>query len=125
MIKLLFTPAGDVDTALANLIKVGLVARKIGTEIEVEHGDFLALESILVGYRPPKTAEELAAIARKANAVSEARLATELKALTPAQAVAYIDSNVTNIASAKAVLKIMARMLIAMRDEVWPNLQDE
>jgi hypothetical protein len=62
---------------------------------------------------------------RKANARAEAKLATELKSLTPAQAVAYIETNVTNLASAKTVLKIMARILIAMRDEIWPELPDQ
>ena len=61
---------------------------------------------------------------RKANAINEAALATEFKILTPAQAVAYIETNVTTLASAKAVLKIMARILIAMRDKTWPDLPE-
>jgi hypothetical protein len=63
-----------------------------------------------------------AASIRKANAKTEAALAIALKSLTPAQAITYIDTTVTNIASAKTVLKVMVRMLIAMRDEVWPDL---
>jgi hypothetical protein len=59
---------------------------------------------------------------RKTNAKTEAALAIALKSLTPAQAITYIDTTVTNIASAKTVLKVMVRMLIAMRDEVWPDL---
>jgi hypothetical protein len=61
---------------------------------------------------------------RKANAIGEAMLATELKTLTPAQAVQYIESNVTDLPSAKRVLKIMARILIALRDEAWPDLPE-
>ena len=67
---------------------------------------------------------EAAAASRKRDAAAEARLATELKTISPAQAVAYVENNVTSLASAKVVLKIMVRMLIAMRDEVWPDLQD-
>jgi hypothetical protein len=47
-----------------------------------------------------------------------------LKTLTPAQAVAYIETNVTSLATAKTVLKVMARILIALRDETWPDLPD-
>lgn len=62
---------------------------------------------------------------RKQNAVNEAFLANELKSITPAQAVTYIENNVTSLATAKIVLKIMVRMLIAMRDEVWPSLPEK
>jgi len=71
------------------------------------------------------TASELAAETRRVNAQAEAKLATELRSLTPAQAVAYIESNVTTLATAKTVLKIMVRLLIALRDETWPNLPEE
>lgn len=38
---------------------------------------------------------------RKASAKEEAKLASELRNLTPAQAVDYIENNVNNLASAK------------------------
>jgi hypothetical protein len=70
------------------------------------------------------TPAQIAARARRRAAIGEAGLATVLKSLTPVQAENYIETNVTNLASAKAVIKIMARMLIAMRDEVWPGLAE-
>lgn len=63
--------------------------------------------------------------ARRDNAQGEAALATQLKSVTPQQAVDYIEANVTNLASAKAVLRIMARMLIALRDAQFPDLPEE
>jgi len=41
------------------------------------------------------------------------------------QATSYIDSNVTDLASAKTVLKAMARMIIALRDSKWPDLPED
>ena len=61
---------------------------------------------------------------RRENARAEAALAAQLKTLTPQEAVDYIETNVTTLASAKTVLKIMARMLIAMRDQIWPDLPE-
>lgn len=61
---------------------------------------------------------------RKAAAKREAAKATALKTITPEQAVKYINNNVTDLASAKTVLKLMARMLIAMRDEIWSDLPE-
>lgn len=81
----------------------------------------LEIEAILA---QPITSAEQAAAARKAESISQAKLATELRSLTPDQAVAYIENNVTSLASAKAVMKVMARLLIAMRDELWPGLPD-
>jgi hypothetical protein len=63
----------------------------------------------------------ISSASRKAVAKTEAALAVALKSLTPTQAVAYIDTNISNIASTKVVLKVMTRMLIAMRDQMWPE----
>ena len=60
--------------------------------------------------------------ARKYKAKSAAALATVFRTLTPEQAENYIDANVTTLASAKAVLRIFARIIVAMRDEIWPDL---
>jgi hypothetical protein len=64
------------------------------------------------------------AAAREAAAVTEAGLAVEFKALTPAQAVAYIENNVTDLASAKTAMQGLARLIVALRDQVWPDLQN-
>ena len=64
------------------------------------------------------------AAAREAAAVIEAGLAVEFKSLTPGQAVAYIENNVVDLASAKTAMMVMTRLIIAMRDEIWPDLQN-
>lgn len=61
---------------------------------------------------------------RQKNAEQEARLAAQLRTLTPQQAVDYIENNVADLLTAKFVLKIMARMLIAMRDQIWPEMPE-
>jgi hypothetical protein len=43
---------------------------------------------------------------------------------TEAETLSYIDTNVVDLASAKIVLRAMARLLIALRNETWPNLQE-
>ena len=43
---------------------------------------------------------------------------------TGAQAETWIENNVNNLASAKIVLKALAKMVIALRNERWPDLQD-
>jgi hypothetical protein len=80
------------------------------------------LESLGITYTP--TPAEIAEQSRKDGAKSEAALATQFKTLTPQQAVNYIENSVVDLPSAKAVLKIMARILIAMRDEIWPDLPE-
>jgi hypothetical protein len=79
----------------------------------------------------PPTPEELAEMAmreriraRWENATVEAGLASALKTVTPAEAVEWINTSVTDLASAKAALKLMARMLIALRDAVMPDLPE-
>lgn len=83
-------------------------------------------------YDSKPTAEELAdqakqvAIrARQEAARTEAGMAGVLKTVTPQQAADYIEQNVTDLASAKSALKLMARMVIAIRDRVMPELPDE
>ena len=83
------------------------------------------VQTVLRVHTPDKTQAEMAALARKENAKQEAGLASQLKSLTPQEAVDYIETNVTNLASAKAVMKIMARMLIALQDAQFPELQEE
>lgn len=63
--------------------------------------------------------------ARRAGAIGEAALVAELKNVTGNQAADWIETNVTSLATAKTALKILARMVIAMRNEVWPDLPDK
>ena len=77
---------------------------------------------INTGIAQALTLAEQSTLTRLQNAQGQAALATALKTVTPDQAVAYIEANVTSLATAKAVMEIMARILIALRDEVWPDL---
>lgn len=61
--------------------------------------------------------------AKLAEAKAELSLTGALKTATPQQAVNYIETNVTNLATAKEVLKLMARMLIVLRDQMQ-NLKE-
>lgn len=72
----------------------------------------------------PETDAEKNANTRKTNAINEAKLAIELKTLTPAQAVNYVDTYVTSLATAKIVLKIMVRLLIAIANKVFSELPE-
>jgi hypothetical protein len=42
---------------------------------------------------------------------------------TDAEVLDHIDSNVTDLASAVVVLKALARMIVALRNRTWPNLE--
>lgn len=55
---------------------------------------------------------------------AQAALADAFRTLTPAQAADWIETNVTSLATAKTALKIMARILVAMRDQIWPDLPE-
>jgi len=61
--------------------------------------------------------------ARIAAAKTELALTEALRTATPQQAVNYIENNVTTLATAKAALKLMARMLIVLRDQI-PGIQE-
>ncbi len=42
---------------------------------------------------------------------------------TEQQVIDYINTNVTSLATAKVVLVALARMVVALRNETWPGLQ--
>jgi hypothetical protein len=56
--------------------------------------------------------------AERTEAKAQLALTGALRTATPQQAVNWIDTNVTDLASAKAALKLMVRMLIVLRDQV-------
>ena len=39
-----------------------------------------------------------------------------------ATALQWVDDNVTDLQSAKTAIKAITRMMLALRDETWPNL---
>ena len=75
-------------------------------------------------FHPVEFAREQRSKARQQAAKAEAALATQFRTLTPQGAIDYIETNVTTLATAKTVLKIMARILIAMRDEMWADMAE-
>lgn len=52
--------------------------------------------------------------AELSEAQAQLALANGLKNLTPQQAVDYVEENITTLAQAKAVLKLMVRILIVL-----------
>ncbi len=42
---------------------------------------------------------------------------------TETETLDHIDTNITDLASAKVVIRAMARMLIALRNQEWPELE--
>lgn len=117
----LFEKLSQAGIPVISADKSGAISTNPMTEDQIVVFTNICLEHISpVEYATRKRAAE-----RKAAAKGEAALAEQLKTVTAQGAVDYIETQVTNLASAKAVMKIMARMLIAMRDEVWPELPEE
>lgn len=76
-------------------------------------------------YLDPIERARLDRIAERINAARvQASLSETFRTLTPNDAANWIETNVKDLASAKAALKIMARILVAMRDQIWPDLPE-
>jgi len=84
----------------------------------------LSDQEIIAALSAPLLSAEIASLTRKANAFAQAKLVNELKTLTPDEAAAYIEVTVTDLAGAVKVIKAIARLLIALRDELWPDLPE-
>ncbi len=69
------------------------------------------------------TQAEIDGQARFYGARNTAGLSTLLKTMTAAQAETYINANVTSLATAKTVLIELSRLVIALRDAVWQDIQ--
>lgn len=63
--------------------------------------------------------------ARKAAAESAAAAVPNWSTWTAEKAEEYINANVTTLAGARVVLAAMAKLLVALRDEAWPELAGE
>lgn len=91
-------------------------------------GEEQATVAALIAAHDPDnlTPDQLAAAATEAVASAaegQVRAIPNWATWTEAQTVNYITANVTDLASAKVVLVAMARMLVALRNKSWPNLQ--
>ncbi len=117
-------------TLKEDLIGAGLPildATESGT-VEWVHGASITLEQmricsdmILEHIDPARHLVLMRVKERYERAGGEALLATQIRTLTIEQAVAYIDSNVIDLPSAKAVLKIITRVLMALWDRTFPD----
>lgn len=109
-------------------VEVNITSGPTNIELQTGSTSYAYIESTLADndiieiLSSPITINEQAIEQKRINSFSEALLATEIKSMTAEQAVAYIDGYVTNLATAKVVLKIMARLLIAIKNHIWPNL---
>lgn len=73
------------------------------------------------------TASQIAEIAENQVSTSADTLAANIPGWatwTEQETLDYITNNVTDLASAKVVLLAMARLLVALRNKTWPNLQE-
>ncbi len=59
----------------------------------------------------------------QSNAKTQAANIPNWATWTETETLAYIDTNVTDLASAKVVIRAMARMIIALRNQEWPELE--
>lgn len=89
-----------------------------------DSNDITTITDIYNKHDPNPTPAEVAAALRKARAETTAGLSAQFKYMTGDQAVAWIENNVTSLATAKIALEYMARMVIALRDETMSELPD-
>ena len=72
----------------------------------------------------PLTDNEVDIMQRITDAYNDMGIGMQLRNLTTEQIEKYIDVQITDINTAKSILKIITRMLVAVRDEVWPDMAE-
>lgn len=77
---------------------------------------------IVNGLSNPMTVKEQRAIDKRLASLTNAQLASALKTVTADEAETYIENTVTSLATAKVVMKQMARMIIALRDHTFSEI---
>lgn len=80
------------------------------------------MQAVIDAHDPAQLTAQQAALAAAETAPERAQAIPGWALWDEAQAVDYIDTNVTDLASAKTVLVAMARLLVAQRDALWPGL---
>lgn len=89
---------------------------------------YVKIDSVLTdaqidgGLANPITTKETAAINKRLASLANAQLSTALKTVTADEADTYIENTVTNIATAKVVMKQMAKMIIALRNNAFAEI---
>lgn len=82
-----------------------------------------AAQAVLDAHDPDVLTDAQQAAAREARAETDAANIPGWARWTETEVLDYIDTNVTDLASAKVVLTAMARLLVALRNKQWPNLE--
>lgn len=90
--------------------------------LEPAEGDEALAQAALDAHDPDALTPEQAALRVAEDAPARAAAIPGWATWDEAQAVAYIENNVKDLASAKVVLIAMARVLVALRDAQWPLL---
>lgn len=79
-------------------------------------------DALLAAHNPALLTSEQEAELIEASAIDRASAIPGYATWNEAEALAYIEANVTDLDSAKAVMSALARMIIAVRDQLWPHL---
>jgi hypothetical protein len=116
----------NVSKLMTELLKAGLPVDgvdsngKIDWSVEPTPEQVQQAEDIKLAHNPDTL---LPVDQVQADAKGQAAAVPNWATWTEQQAVDWINANVTNLASAKQVLIAMARMLVALRNQTWPDLQ--
>lgn len=94
-------------------------ARAIPTEAELD-----AAWAVIVAERDAFAAKQVRDAALEASAKVTAKNIPAWATFTESEAISYIQTNVTDLTSAKTVLIALARMVVHLRDAQWPDLGD-
>ena len=93
--------------------------------LDYQDGDEDAAGEVLSAHDSTAQTPEQVALDRAMRAPARVKDVPGWATWDEAQAVAYIENNVKDLASAKIVLVAMARLLVALRDAQWPGLDIE
>ncbi len=114
--------ATDLDvTERYDYLPTRNVVRLFGDDVADRAAD---IQAIIDAHEPdPLYFAEDRARQRREGAEGNAAAIPGWATWTADESVAWIDANVTDLASAKQALRAMARMIVAMRDQMWPELE--
>ena len=86
--------------------------------------DEATLAQALIDFQLAKSSKELSDVRQSQSKTQFAAIPIYAR-MTEQQAIDYIDINVTDLASAKVVLAALARMVIALRNDRFPDLEGD
>jgi len=110
---------------ISHVPSLGIIVVHAAGELPAEQQEIIS--QVIAQHDPTiKTEEQIAderKVAAKAGAENIAAAIPGWAHWTETEVLAYIDGNVTDLASAKVVLKALARMVVALRNAEWPHLE--